>query len=158
MSILNKLFILTSLFLVIFLLLATGDYIKAACSPGCTISDCGFDPGCSTCSFCPAGPNPGVNIGALFGSRFGSDLGFGNLVSIILSNAIIVAAIIMLFLLIFGGISIIVGAGRGDEQSTARGRQAATAAAIGFAIIFGAYWIVRVVETIAGFKILEPGF
>lgn len=98
-----------------------------------------------------------VNIGEEFGSPFGREYGLADLVSIILSNALVVAGIILLFLLIFGGISMIVGAGQDNPEQAAKGRQAATSAVIGFIIIFAAYWIIQIIETITGLQILKPG-
>ena len=99
-----------------------------------------------------------VNIGSEFGSPFGQNYGFGDLVSIILSNALVVAGIILLFLLIFGGISMIMGAGQDNPEQAAKGKQATTSAVIGFIIIFAAYWIIQIIETITGLNILKPGF
>jgi hypothetical protein len=84
-------------------------------------------------------------------------IGVGGLVSVILSNAVAIAAVILLFLLIFGGISIIMGAGQQDPQKIGRGRQAATAAIVGFILIFAAYWIIQLVEILTGVAILNPG-
>ena len=99
-----------------------------------------------------------VDIGNTFGSPIGKgNYGFAKLVSIILSNAIVIAGIIMLFLMIGGGIAIIGGAGKGSSESAARGRSAVTSAVIGFIIIFATYWIVQIVEIITGVDILNPG-
>ena len=98
-----------------------------------------------------------VNIGNSFNSPIGRTVGFARLVSIILSNAIIIAGIIMLFLMIGGGIGIIAGAGKGNPEAAARGRQAVTAAVIGFIIIFATYWIIQIAEIITGVNILNPG-
>jgi len=97
-----------------------------------------------------------INIGETFNSPWGRPQGFGDLVSIILSNALILAGLILLFLLIGGGLMMIIGAGQSDPQSSAKGKQAATAAFVGFIIIFAAYWIIRFVESITGLHILEP--
>ncbi|MCK4588586.1 hypothetical protein KAT60_02095 [Candidatus Woesebacteria bacterium] len=99
-----------------------------------------------------------IDIGKEFGSPFGKDYGLADLVSIILSNALVVAGIILLFLLIFGGISMIMGAGQDNPEAAAKGKQAATSAVIGFIIIFAAYWIIQIIETVTGLNILEPGF
>lgn len=96
-------------------------------------------------------------IGDAFNSPIGNTVGFARLVSIILSNAIVIAGIIMLFLMIGGGIGIIAGAGKGNPEAAARGRQAVTAAVIGFIIIFATYWIIQIAEIITGVKILNPG-
>jgi hypothetical protein len=83
-----------------------------------------------------------------------TDLGVGGLVSIFLSNAVAIAGVILTILLIFGGFSIIMGAGQQDPQKLAKGRQAATAAIAGFIIIFTAYWIIQIVEIMTGITIL----
>ena len=104
----------------------------------------------------------GVNIGEAFGSRFGQfgdkGLGFGDLVSILLSNAMVLAGLILLIMLIFGGVSIMIGAGGDNAEAAAKGRQAATAGAIGFGVVFAAYWIIVIIENLTGLKIFNPGF
>ena len=76
--------------------------------------------------------------------------GIGTLVGVFVSNAIVVAGIILLFLLIFGGIGMMVGAGKNNPQKTAQGKQAVTAAVIGFIIIITAYWIAWIVGKMMG--------
>lgn len=95
-----------------------------------------------------------VNIGEEFGSPLDELTDVGTLASSILSTAIAIAGVILLILLIFGGISIIAGAGDNDPQRVARGKQAATAAVVGFLLIFGAYWIIQAIELIFGLNIL----
>lgn len=97
-----------------------------------------------------------VDIGKSFGSPFGQTKGLADLVSVILSNALVIAGIIFLFLLIFGGISMIAGAGRDNPEQAAKGKQAATAAVTGFIIIFAAYWIILIIEAATGLAILNP--
>lgn len=88
-----------------------------------------------------------------YGSPFSE---FGKLVGVLIANAYIIAGIVILFLLVFGGLSIIKGAGAGDQQKTGQGKQAFTAAIIGFLIIFASYWIIQIVQFITGVKILTP--
>jgi hypothetical protein len=97
-----------------------------------------------------------VDIGAYFGSYFGHGIGIAGFVSIITSNAVAFAGIILLFLLIFGGISIMIGAGSGKKDDIAKGQKAITYAIIGFLLIFTAYWIIQLVQIIFGFNILSP--
>ena len=80
--------------------------------------------------------------------------GVGTLVSIFVSNAIVIAGLILLFLLIFGGYSMIAGAGANNPQKIGQGKQAVTAAVIGFILVFIAYWIVRIVGTATGTNLL----
>ncbi len=80
--------------------------------------------------------------------------GVGTLVSVILSNALILAGILLLISIIMGGLALIQGAGSGEPEKGAQGKKAATASFIGFLIIFSAYWIIKIVELITGLKIL----
>lgn len=98
-----------------------------------------------------------VEIGNTFfnGPHFLTQLtGLGQLVTLLLRNAIILAGIIFIFLLIFGGFSIIVGAGQNNPQRVAQGKQAATAAVIGFLVVFATYWIAQIVQILTGVKFI----
>jgi len=67
--------------------------------------------------------------------------------------------VMLLILLIFGGISMMVGAGSGNKDDIAKGRKAATAAILGFFIIFTSYWLIKIVGLITGYtNIINPGF
>ena len=100
-----------------------------------------------------------VPIGTEFGSPFGTGKTLGDLVSLVLTSSLTIAGVIVLFLFIFAGFSIIVGAGRDNPEQAAKGKQAATAAVIGFVVIFAAYWIIQLIEAITGQTfITAPGF
>jgi hypothetical protein len=73
----------------------------------------------------------------------------------IITASISIAGIILLFMLIGGGIGIISGAGKSDPKTIEAGKKAATSALIGFVVIFFAYWIVRLVETITGLELIS---
>jgi len=94
--------------------------------------------------------NLAIDIGSTFGSPFGQNKGIGNLVTLILNASFAIASIIILFLFIFAGISLISGAGSSDPQKIEKGKKAITTAIIGFIIIFGAYWVIRIIEIITG--------
>ncbi len=89
-----------------------------------------------------------VNIGQTFGSPFGTNPNYsvGSLISLFLRGSFVLAGLIILFFFIFGGLQIIQGAGSDSPQSVAQGKQALTSALIGLVIVFGAYWIVRIIE------------
>ena len=102
-----------------------------------------------------------INIGEKFFNLEPEQTGFlteitdiGKFVSIIISNAMVIAGIILLFFMVFGGISMIAGAGSQNPEQVAKGRQAVTSALIGFIIVFAAYWIVQLIEVLTGVKIL----
>lgn len=80
----------------------------------------------------------------------------GAFISILLKNIYVLAGVFLLILLIFGGVSIIMGAGQGDAKKTGQGKKAATAAVVGFLVIFASYWIIQIIEAVTGIKILNP--
>ena len=88
------------------------------------------------------------------GTTYGNN-GIGVLVSVILKNSLIIASIIFLALLIFGGISFIMNAGNGDAKKAQQGKSAITNALIGFGIVLFAYSIIRIIEVITGLTILN---
>ena len=81
----------------------------------------------------------------------------GSFFSTILFNLYGLAGIILLFLLIFGGLSIIIGAGGQDSGKVQKGQKAVTAAVIGFIVIFTSYFIIQLIQTLTGVNILNPG-
>lgn len=99
-----------------------------------------------------------VDIGNEFLGSTGSNLkessNVGLYISNIITGAISFAGIILLFILIIGGIAMIKGAGKSDPKSMEQGKQAATSALIGFIVVFSAYWIVKLIESITGLNLL----
>lgn len=79
--------------------------------------------------------------------------GVGTLTSIIISNVIVIAGIIVLFLFIAGGIGMIAGSGKDNPEKTEKSKKMITSAVIGFILIFAAYWIVQIIGKITGIEI-----
>lgn len=82
----------------------------------------------------------------------------GHLISAILPNVYILAGIILFILLLFGGFGIIMGAGGGNPEQANKGKQAVTAALLGFGLIFASYWIIQIIQRLTGISILNPSF
>jgi hypothetical protein len=80
----------------------------------------------------------------------------GALITIILKNVFMLAGVLLLVMIILGGVSYISGAGNNDPKKTAAAKQTMTNAIIGFLIIFTSYWIIKIIETITGLKIISP--
>lgn len=74
----------------------------------------------------------------------------GTLITTVLNVAFAASGVIILFMFVYAGIMMIQGAGSGKAENSEKARQAATYAAIGFAIIFTAYWLIRIIEIITG--------
>lgn len=75
------------------------------------------------------------------------------LVTIILKNSLTIAGIILLALLIFGGLSYIIGAG-GDPKKAEQAQGVITSSLIGFAVVLTAYFIIQIIEVITGVNII----
>lgn len=95
-----------------------------------------------------------MNIGDQFGAPFRQITQVGGLVSVLVSNAYILAGVLFLILFIVGGLNVIGSAGSSDPQQAAKGWKIITAAGVGFLIIFASYWIIKIIELITGLKIL----
>jgi len=97
-----------------------------------------------------------VPIGNTFFGKAGHFLsnlpGLGQLVSLFVSNAIIVAGVVLLFLIVFAGFTII-SAG-GNPQKVKQGQDMITAGVLGFIIVVAAFLIVRLIERSLGITIL----
>ena len=84
-------------------------------------------------------------------SSFGD---LGTFVNVLLKNAFMIAGVICLVLLIFGGFGFIVSAGSGDTKKMDQGKQTITGALIGLVLIIGAYWIVQIIQILTGVTLL----
>ncbi len=79
--------------------------------------------------------------------------GIGDLVSVFLSNAIVLAGVIFLFLIILAGISML--SAQGDPQKFQQAQNIITAAVLGFIIVIAAFLIVRLIERSLSINILD---
>jgi hypothetical protein len=86
-----------------------------------------------------------------------SNGGIGFFISIILKYSLMLAGIILLALLLFGGLTFIINAGKADPKKAGQGQKAITSALIGFAIVFLSYSIIKIIGIITGFDILNSG-
>jgi len=84
--------------------------------------------------------------------------GIGGIISTLLQNIYVLAGILLFILLIVGGLSFIMGAGEDNPEKAKKGKQAITAALIGFVIIFCSYWIIKIIEIVTGLAIFKPNF
>lgn len=98
------------------------------------------------------------------GGSIGGKVGIGDIyctlgqfISAILPNIYVISGIILFFLLIFGGLTFIVNAGKGEQEGAKKGQQAITAALLGFLLIFASWWIMEIIKIITGIDILGGG-
>lgn len=81
----------------------------------------------------------------------------GQLISVLLPNAIIAAGVIFFLLIIGGGISMIKNAGaEANPQAAAKAKAALTFSLIGFLLVVSAYFILQIVHIITGIDFLKP--
>ncbi len=97
---------------------------------------------------------PSVDISKEFAPA-GTFKTLGDVVTVLLKNAFVIAGVIFLVLLIFGGFTFIVSAGSGDAKKSEQSKQTITAAFTGLLLIFASYWIIQIIEIITGVKILN---
>lgn len=105
--------------------------------------------------------NSGVNIGKEFGSPIGQEGGatLGQLIGNFVTASIVIAGVVLLFFMVFGGFKMIQGAGNNNPQEAAQGKQAVTYAVIGFVLVFAAFWVIQLIELVTGQKfITAPTF
>jgi len=70
------------------------------------------------------------------------------LISFIVPKAILIAGIIFFILVVIAGFGMIAGAGNDDPQTKEKAKSFLTYAVIGRIIIFGAYWILQIINFI----------
>ena len=80
----------------------------------------------------------------------------GGIVSVVVTNAFVIAGVVFFILLIFGGFSVIVSAGSGDEKGLEKARGAIIGAVTGLILVVGSFWIIQIVELMTGISILNP--
>lgn len=88
----------------------------------------------------------------------GSGFNFTNLASLVnkaLNYFFPAAGLILLFILISAGFQYLTAAG--NEESIKKASQKITYAAIGFAIIFLSFWLMKIIEAVFGVAILQFG-
>ena len=78
----------------------------------------------------------------------------GDLVSVIVQNAFVLAGVIAFVLEIVAGFGMIAAAGSGDSKKMESGKKAITGAVLGLIIVIASFWIVQVIEVMTG----KPGW
>lgn len=123
--------------------------------------DCGLENRC--CESCATATGDVGNIGEAFKLGKGRSIAvvfptLGSLISTLLPNIYLLAGLILFVLLLFGGFGIIMGAGGGNPEQANKGKNAVSAALVGFGLIFASYWIIQIIEKLTGIDIFNPKF
>lgn len=96
----------------------------------------------------PSTPPPAGTIIDPMGGRFNT---IGDVINRLIPYIFALAGIILLFLIIWGGFDYLTSGGDPKKVESAGGK--ITHAVVGFIIIFVAYWLVQILETIFGIQI-----
>ncbi len=84
--------------------------------------------------------------------------GFGSLaeiVSFLLPKALLLGGVIFLIMIIIAGLGTIAGAGSDDPHKKEQARNFLTFGIIGLTIMFGAYWILQIINFLTGGTLKE---
>ena len=87
-------------------------------------------------------------------SKLATTEGVGDLVTVFVRGAFILAGLTILVFFIMAGIGMISGAGEGNAQKMEQAKATATSALIGFIVVFTSYWIVKLIGQILGITII----
>ncbi|MBI2029284.1 hypothetical protein HYT02_02630 [Candidatus Gottesmanbacteria bacterium] len=82
----------------------------------------------------------------------------GSLINVLAKNAMVFAGIIFFIMFIYAGFKYIQAAGKGDPAEIQKANSLVGASMVGLLLVVGAYFIVYIIETVTGIKILNPGF
>jgi hypothetical protein len=91
-----------------------------------------------------------VDIGSTWPLATGPFTSIGGFTSKLLPNAMIIASVIFFILIIVAGFNMMSAAGSGDPHAQEKWRGVLTNGAIGLGIIFGAYWVLWIINSVTG--------
>ena len=94
-----------------------------------------------------------IDIGTSFGSPFSALSDVGRIASALSNNLLWVAGVVLIFSIVFSGISMI--SSSGNPQGFERARTMLTASIIGFILVIGGYFITYLVEFMFGIDIVS---
>lgn len=96
-----------------------------------------------------------VDIGTVFtpAKNFAT---FGDLVSVLLKNSLVIAGVTAFVLLIVAGFGFIVAAGSGDAKRIEQTRTSIMVVLIGLALVAASVWIVQIIEKVIGRNVISP--
>ena len=80
----------------------------------------------------------------------------GGLVGYLLPKTLIVAGVIFFILIVLAGLGMIRGASSGDPHASEQAKQYLTYAVIGLIIVFGAFWILQIINYLTNNSLSGP--
>lgn len=101
-----------------------------------------------------------VDIGKTFNLGGGKTIGnvpdyetLFPVLSVILRNIYVIAAIILFIMIFIGGLGMIINAGNAEKQK--QSSKTLGSAVLGFVIMFLSYWLIKIIEIITGTSIIS---
>lgn len=101
----------------------------------------------------PSDPCVGAPIG--FGKGSGRLTSLGALITSLMDYIFVIAGLILLFMIISSGYSLLTSAG--NPEAIAKGKSRLTAALVGFLLVFAAFWILQIIEVFLGIPVVFTG-
>jgi len=100
-----------------------------------------------------------IPIGSVFGQgtlqgAIGRYTQITQLFNPLLATVYIVAGLIVFFVLLGGGILVILGAGESDSKKINQGKQTIAVGLGGLTLVFVSYWLIKIIEMVTGLNIL----
>ncbi len=78
-----------------------------------------------------------------------------SLINTLLPNALMLAGVIFLLMLIYAGLQMVI-AGQANPEKWQKTQQTLTAALVGLIVVAVAYWLVSIIQHLTGVKIFNP--
>lgn len=79
--------------------------------------------------------------------------GIGGLINNVLPNIYVAAGLLLFFMIVIGGFTIIMNAN--DSHKMEEGKKTITTAIIGLLVLFGSYWMIQIIQVVTGVAILN---
>lgn len=90
------------------------------------------------------------------GDGTGDFSSLGSVLTSLMDYVFVIAGILLLFMIIASGYTLMTSAG--NPEAMAKGRSRLTAALVGFVLVFAAFWILQIIEVFLGVEGTPFGF
>ena len=105
-----------------------------------------------------------IDFGRLYGElgqsggafTFGKGLTFGEIISGLLPYLVVLAGLLLLLYLLYGGFVLMTS--RGDPKAMEKGKGIITTALTGFIIVFVSFWLIQIIGRILGIQAITNIF
>jgi hypothetical protein len=99
---------------------------------------------------------PTIKAPTAYGGAFGTPIGLGDLLNNVFSSVLVVAGLLLIAYLMFGGFKYITAGG--DDKALGEAKKMIMNAMVGLVIVAVAYFIALIAGTVLGIDIMNPVF